>query len=86
MIEYSIIWSLEADYLVGQIWLNSRDFGEISSAITRLEMCLSREPRPPEAIEREGLWFLSMHPLRIAYEIDDDAMSVFIVNVGRSEP
>ena len=82
MIEYSVIWSRDADYLVGQFWLGSTTFGEITSAITNLEMILSSDPRPPQATRREDLWFLTSYPLRVAYEIDEVAKDVFIVNVG----
>jgi hypothetical protein len=66
---------------LARLWLTSADPAAITQATARVDQRLARDPFGQGQHVAEGLYHLDEPPLRVAYQIDEDARIVLVVGV-----
>jgi hypothetical protein len=80
-VSYNINFSLEALEELFRITMASQAKAAVVNASKQLQEVLKENPAEAGTHLREGLYFVDSEPLRAYYSIDDDELSVEIVNV-----
>jgi hypothetical protein len=78
---YSVEWNREAEDELAQIWLRATNRTRINVAQVAIDCLLETDPHGNGIYLSEGLYQLSVPPLRVFYEIIESEKQVNVTDV-----
>ena len=82
MNRYDQIWDTVAEDELADIWRNSPNKSMVVRAAAAIDKQLSQDPHGHGAHLSEGLWEITVPPIRVYYQIDDTNKEVIVRNVN----
>lgn len=83
MSSYRVVWTGQARRDLAAIWLNSSDRNAVARAQAICDQGLAFDPERHGEFLAEGLWAITVAPLRLSFEIDGARSRVLVTNVNR---
>jgi hypothetical protein len=78
---YLVVWTREAEDALALVWLYSTNRSALTLASELAERLLGRDPHTYGEVVAEGLYAISVPPIRLYFEVDVQARSVTVTNV-----
>ncbi len=86
MSRYHVVWSAHLIEELAKIWLNAPDRAAITAAHAAIDYQLSIDPKIKSSELAEGLRKLIVPPLRVYFEIDENARVVKVTGLSLGGP
>jgi mRNA-degrading endonuclease RelE of RelBE toxin-antitoxin system len=83
MARYRVIWRKRPRRELAAIWIIAPDKNSVTQAQATADRLLSTDPYRYGSPVSEGLWAITVAPLRISFEIDDARSRVVVTGVNR---
>jgi hypothetical protein len=79
---YRVVWRSKARRDLAAVWILSPDKTAVTQAQATADRWLAADPQRYGHALAEGLWALTVPPLRISFEIDDARSLVIVTDVN----
>ena len=83
MAAYRVVWARKALRDLAAIWLAAPDKHAVTQAQATADRWLASDPYRNGQLLAEGLWAVTVVPLRLSFEIDDTRSRVNVTDVNR---
>ena len=83
MAVYRVVWRNKATKDLAAIWIVSADKTAIAQAQASADRWLAADPHRYGQPLAEGLWAITVTPLRISFELDEVNSLVIVTDVNR---
>jgi hypothetical protein len=80
---YEVVYSPEAEDDLTLLWLHATDRSAVTLASELADRLLAADPYQTGVPLAEGLWAITVPPLRLYFEIDESARRVEVARVSR---
>lgn len=81
MTRYTVVWAVEAQDDLAEIWINARDRNTVSRAVHAIDRELAEAPSTRGWELHEGLRALFVPPLKIAFSVREEDRRVEVESV-----
>lgn len=78
---YTVLWKLQAEDQLAEIWTASSDRNAVSAATHEAERLLQHDPQSRGESRLDDRRVLFVGPLRIAFRVDEGDRKVWILSV-----
>lgn len=79
--KYTVIWRVVADDALAQIWIDSDDRAEVTTAAHMIDQALVRDPAEKGESREDDVRILFERPLGVMFSVDDNEHKVFVESV-----
>ena len=83
MAAYRVIWRARGRRDLAAVWIAAPDKSRVAQAQATADRLLATDPHRYGSYLAEGLWAITVSPLRISFQIDDARSRVLVTNVNR---
>jgi hypothetical protein len=80
---YSVRWKTNAEQQLAQIWLDAGDRAAITSAASRIDLRLERNPKDEGESRANARRILFEPPLGVRYRVIEDDLRVEVLEIWR---
>lgn len=84
MSAWTVHWLSQAEDDLADLWLHASDRPAVTAAQDQLEQLLQRDPLGHGSELGEGLWKITVDPLKAYYTVEEPARRVTVTNVALS--